>query len=186
MFRSWHKRLSWWHGYRQGKAGGEWDRPWWAREDAHATAYVDGKRSSFKPHPKHVHIPRLEIEASTDPSDYEIENSPHWPPPLPPPPPKLSPEQEAERARQLRGVAYLIVLPCWVFHKNDADPWPSRLHGHHNERPLKLDAVTGLIYSIKTREHVQTLRPRELMRIQVALINSKDFADRARVLIGSV
>jgi hypothetical protein len=131
------------------------------------------------------YIRPLEIEASTDPSNYEIADSPYWPPPTPPPPPKLSPEEEeAERVRISRPVAALVVWPCWIFHKNDADPWPSKLHGHHNERPLKLDAVSGFIYSIQTREHVQTLRPKELMRIQMALITSKDFGDRARALIG--
>jgi hypothetical protein len=129
------------------------------------------------------YIRPLEIKASTDPLDYEIENSRYWPPP---PPPKFSLEEQAERDRDRRPVAYLIVLPCWVFHKSDPDPWPSTLHGHHSERPLKLDAISGFIYNIKTREHVQTLRPKELRRIQMALIDSKDFSDRARVLTGFV
>jgi hypothetical protein len=60
------------------------------------------------------------------------------------------------------------------------------LHGHHNERPLKLDAITGFIYSIQTRKHVQSLRRRELERVQLAPMSSKDFGDRARALLGIV
>jgi hypothetical protein len=124
----------------------------------------------------------LEIEASEYADDYEVLDSPYWPPP---PPPELSPE-ERERLMGEPPVAALIVLPCWIFHKNDADPWPSRLHGHHNQRPLKLDAITGYIYSIRTREHVQTLRRKSLIPIQTTLLASKDFGARARSLIGNI
>jgi hypothetical protein len=112
--------------------------------------------------------------------------SPYWPPLPSPPLPQLSPEEKAERDRTMLRASFLIVLPCWVFHKNDPDPWPSLLHGHHNERPLKLDAVTGFIYSIHTREYVQRLRPKALLPIQMTLLASKDFGHRARSLIGPV
>lgn len=189
--KSWHRRLSWKCGHRHGKTDQDYSCPWWALEDVYEIAYLQGSgskslRRAVRSPPTEIYIRPLEISASTDPSDYELEDSPYWPPPAPPPPPELSPEEkEAEEARTFGHAAY-IVLPCWVFHKNDADPWPSRLHGHHNERPLKLDAISGLIYNVKTRQHVQTLRPKELMRIQIALMNSKDFGDRARALFGSV
>jgi hypothetical protein len=185
MFRSWQRKLSWKHGHRDSKAGRAYYCPWWACEADYELAYLVGEPKRITSPPANIYFRPVEISASTDAYDYEIEDSPYWPPPAPPPRPKLSPEEEAERERILSCPAY-IVLPCWIFHKNDPDPWPSRLHGHHNERPLKLDAVTGFIYSIKTRERVQTLRPKELMRIQLSLMNSKDFADRARALIGHV
>jgi hypothetical protein len=72
-----------------------------------------------------------------------------------------------------------------MFHKNDPDPWPSLLHGHHNEKPLKLDAITGFIYKIHTRKHVQSLRPKALLPIQRQLMMSKDFGDRVLALIGA-
>jgi hypothetical protein len=52
------------------------------------------------------------------------------------------------------------------------------LHGHHNERPLKLDAITGFVYSIRTREHVQSLEPIGLlMRISL----SRNLVEAARM-----
>jgi hypothetical protein len=189
--KSWHRRLSWKRGHRHGKADQDYYCPWWALEDIYESAYLQGSgskspRRAVRSPPAEVYIRPLEISASTDPSDYELEDSPYWPPPPPPLPAELSPEEKAERDRNSRSVVFLIVLPCWIFHKNDADPWPSKLHGHHNERPLKLDAISGFIYNIKTREHVQTLRQRELVRIQIALMKSKDFGDRARALVGSL
>jgi hypothetical protein len=189
--KSLHRRLSWKRGYRHGKARKDYSRPWWALEDIYEAAYRKGSGTKSPPRevrspPREIYIRPLELSASTDPFDYEIKDSPHWPPPAPPPRPEPIPKEEtAERDRTFGHAAY-IVLPCWVFHKNDADPWPSRLHGHHNERPLKLDAISGFIYNIKTRQHVQTLRPKELMRIQMALVNRKDFGDRARALIGAL
>jgi hypothetical protein len=76
---------------------------------------------------------------------------------------------------------YLRVVSVWIFHKNDADPWSSILHAHHSERPLKLDAITGNIFDVRTRQMVQRLKPKELARIQVELFASKDFGERARV-----
>lgn len=116
----------------------------------------------------------LEIYASSNPIDYEVDDCLDWPP-RPILPIKTSG----------RPLAHFTVLPCWIFHKADPDPWPSLLHGHHNERPLKLDAITGFIYNIHTRKHVQSLRPKALLPIQTKLMTSKDFADRARALIQS-
>jgi hypothetical protein len=118
---------------------------------------------------------KLEIYASSNPIDYEVADCPDWP--RPPEPPKT---------KSGRPLATLIVRPYWVFHKTDTDPWPSLLHGHHSEKPLKLDAITGFIYHIHTRKHVQSLRLKALFPIQKQLRMSKDFGDRALVLIGPV
>jgi hypothetical protein len=56
----------------------------------------------------------------------------------------------------------LIVRARWIFHKNDPDPWPSRLHGHHTSLPLKLDAITGNIFSIHTRQRIERVKRKEL------------------------
>jgi hypothetical protein len=120
--------------------------------------------------------PSLKIIASSDPNDYEIVGSPHWP--LPPSPKRPPPGG--------KPLAYLIVRACWIFHKNDPDPWPSMLHGHHNEQPLKLDALNGFIYDIQSRGHVQTLKRKVLLPIQRQLLRSKDFGDRARTLMGAI
>src|SRR5262245_4665398 len=46
----------------------------------------------------------------------------------------------------------------WNFHKADADPWPSPLHGHDYDKHLKLDATTGDIYDAGTRKRCMTLK----------------------------
>ena len=66
----------------------------------------------------------------------------------------------------------------WNFHKNDPDHWPSNLHGHDYDKGVKLDALTGNIYDVGTREHRMKLSQKELDRIQQELRNSKDFADK--------
>jgi hypothetical protein len=143
--------------------------PWWADDEEYMLGYVCGHIPDLSDHLSQFDElddqweRALKIEASPDPDDYEIDESPHWPPPRPP---KLTPEEEERLHERMGLVAELNVWPCWVFHKNDADPWPSRLHGHHNARPLKLDAINGFIYSIHTRKHVQTLRPKALLPIQ--------------------
>ncbi len=72
----------------------------------------------------------------------------------------------------------------WEFHKADADPWPSPLHAHHYEAGLKLDAITGKFYRTGTRIEQGRLKPKELRRIQIGLLNSKDFAVRTRQYLG--
>jgi hypothetical protein len=114
---------------------------------------------------------RLEIEASESQKDYEFTSE--WPPPV-----------QRRRKRRDPNLLYLTVRPVWIFHKSDADPWPSLLHGHHNQRPLKLDAITGEIFNIHSRKCVQKLKSKELARIQAQLFSSKDFAQRAEALIG--
>jgi hypothetical protein len=71
----------------------------------------------------------------------------------------------------------------WDFHKSDADPWPSPLHGHDYEKGLKLDAITGEIYDTATRERCKVLKRRHLKSVQQELRQSKDFADSVRRLI---
>lgn len=72
----------------------------------------------------------------------------------------------------------------WQFHKNDVDPWPSRLHGHHSWASVKLDAVTGDLFRINTRQHVGRIKPKELIFVQTRLLLSKDFSERTKELLG--
>ena len=65
----------------------------------------------------------------------------------------------------------------WKFHKMDADPWPSVLHGHEYDHNLTLDAITGKIYDATTRAHCNQLRTKSLHDVQAQLRASKDFAD---------
>jgi hypothetical protein len=76
-----------------------------------------------------------------------------------------------------------VPYPCreWQFHKTDPDPWPSPLHGHHCEEPIKLDAITGELWEIPTRKRVGRLKREELKRIQGDLLRSKDFAEKSRL-----
>jgi hypothetical protein len=180
----WHREKSWKCGLRDRKVGKPFKVPAWASRRSYNAGYTHHERQLAVDNPRFSDLERfsrpLEITASTNQFDYEVQDSAYWPPP---PPRHLLPEEQAEIDRLMRNSAALIVMPCWVFHKNDPDPWPSILHGHHNERPLKLDAISGFIYSIQTRKHVQSLRHRELGRVQLALMNSKDFGDRARAVI---
>jgi hypothetical protein len=61
----------------------------------------------------------------------------------------------------------------WNFHKTDVDPWPSKLHGHSGRQ--KLDAITGQIYDVNTRQQVGQLAKKPLARLQSALRGNKDF-----------
>jgi hypothetical protein len=183
----WYREKSWQRGLQDERGAKPQKPPLWALKRSYLAGYSHRERELAYDHTlldtRSQFFRPLEITASTEPSDYEWDAPEYWPPP---PPLALSAEQHAQRNRIMRDSAALVVWPCWIFHKNDADPWPSRLHGHHNERALKLDAITGFIYSIQTRKHVQSLRRRELERIQCALFASKDFADRARELIQSI
>jgi hypothetical protein len=73
----------------------------------------------------------------------------------------------------------------WKFNKTDVDPWPSELHGHDYDKHLKLDALTGLIYDVATRQCCKKLKAKKLAVIQTELRKSSDFADRIVALIGS-
>jgi hypothetical protein len=66
----------------------------------------------------------------------------------------------------------------WRFHKNDADQWPSRLHGHDKAANLVLDALTGQAYDSTTRQCCFRLNKKEITRIQEGLRRSADFVHR--------
>lgn len=68
----------------------------------------------------------------------------------------------------------------WQFHKNDADPWPSELHGHCKH--FVLDPITGDVYNSVTRKYCFTLKPKERDKVQARLLSSKDFAEKAKKL----
>ena len=72
----------------------------------------------------------------------------------------------------------------WRFHKEDRDDWPSKLHGHDYEKGLKIDAITGDIYDVRTRQRLKKLKPRDLEVIQKQLRSSEDFSEKTRALIG--
>lgn len=74
----------------------------------------------------------------------------------------------------------------WQFHKSDVDIWPSPLHGHDYDKGLKLDAITGDIYDVGSRQMCKRLRPADLKVIQDELRGSKDFHDRVITLIDGV
>lgn len=71
----------------------------------------------------------------------------------------------------------------WEFHKTDPDPWPSLLHGHEYEKNLKLDAITGKIYDVATRQRCKRIKDTDLAEIQDILRRSKDFSDKVVALI---
>jgi hypothetical protein len=61
----------------------------------------------------------------------------------------------------------------WVFHKNDADEWPSLIHAHDYDKGLKLDAITGKIFDAATKEHCKDLKRRDLAVLQNELRMSR-------------
>jgi hypothetical protein len=66
----------------------------------------------------------------------------------------------------------------WRFHKSDPDNWPSALHGHDYEKNLKLDAFTGDIYDVGTRNRCKKLSDKALASIQGELRASADFGPK--------
>ncbi len=87
------------------------------------------------------------------------------------------------------GARYLIEKDIksggyvWRFHKTDPDSWPSPLHGHDYEHGLKLDAITGKIYNVITRQPCMTLKSKDLQSVQSDLRESKDFKDAVSSLV---
>jgi hypothetical protein len=55
-------------------------------------------------------------------------------------------------------------------HKNDADPWPSKPHGHIYEQNIKIDLSNGMCY--RKRKHIYTMKKKELMQLR-ALCTSR-------------
>jgi hypothetical protein len=74
----------------------------------------------------------------------------------------------------------------WIFHKTDADAWPSPLHGHDYDSGLTLDATTGHVYDAVTREWRCTLKSKHLKDVQAKLRASKDFKDIVASLIDTI
>ena len=70
----------------------------------------------------------------------------------------------------------------WKFHKSDADAWPSPLHGHEYDKGLILDAITGDIYDVGTRERCKTFKAGDLEAVQAELRASKDFEEAAALI----
>lgn len=62
----------------------------------------------------------------------------------------------------------------WIFHKTDADSWPSPFHGHDYERNLKIDAITGKLYDVSTRKIIGKLKKNKLADLQSKLKKSPD------------
>ncbi len=98
---------------------------------------------------------------------------------------------EAEIAEEYQALRYLTEVTVkrdgyiWIFHKADADQWPSALHAHEYDKNLKLDALTGDIYDAATRQRCKKLSPKELARIHAQLGQSKDLSARLATLLHS-
>jgi len=71
----------------------------------------------------------------------------------------------------------------WRFHKNDADDWPSIIHGHDYEANLKLNPFDGKFFDTTTREYQGRLTKRQLRTVQRGLLRSKDFEERFKKLL---
>lgn len=71
----------------------------------------------------------------------------------------------------------------WKFHKTDPDDWPSPLHGHDYDKGLKLDALTGDIFDVGTRQRCKSIKDAILEDIRAQLRASKDFKEVVATLI---
>lgn len=71
----------------------------------------------------------------------------------------------------------------WVFHKVDEDTWPSALHGHDYGKGLKIDAISGGIFTVESKSRLGALKKKKLIELQSALREHKDFKDRAGSLL---
>ncbi|HUI19967.1 MAG TPA: hypothetical protein VLZ74_02850 [Methylocella sp.] len=98
---------------------------------------------------------------------------------------QITAEDDLRQVKEGRGKLFVpYPMREWQFHKNDADTWPSPLHGHHSAEPIKIDAIDGSLWHIKTKKRVGKVKLKELDRIQWDLLNSKDFVDKATTLFG--
>ncbi|URW75917.1 hypothetical protein M9980_01415 [Sphingomonas donggukensis] len=100
--------------------------------------------------------PAIVFEASTDADDIE-------------PVAASGPILLVEKTLRLDGYV-------WQFHKSDADPWPSPLHGHDYERGLVIDGITGQIYDKATGTEVFKLKRKPLEELHQQIRASKDLA----------
>ena len=53
----------------------------------------------------------------------------------------------------------------WIFHLTDADYWPCVPHGHNDEKGLKLDIITGEVFSASGGKCVGHATPKELNKL---------------------
>lgn len=53
----------------------------------------------------------------------------------------------------------------WVFHLTDADYWPCVPHGHNDEKGLKLDIITGEVFSDTEGKRVGQVTLKELNKL---------------------
>lgn len=99
----------------------------------------------------------------------------------PAPPVALTLELDADSIES-PGITQMMLLEkelkaggyTWIFHKSDADPWPSPVHGHDYEHGLVLDAVTGKIYQVSNRKEVGTLKKKKLVKLQQDIKGNED------------
>ncbi len=61
----------------------------------------------------------------------------------------------------------------WVFHKTDADNWPSVPHGHYKNEVL--DIYAGLVYNKSTKQYLYTFGKKQISKVQKELSEKKDF-----------
>ena len=71
----------------------------------------------------------------------------------------------------------------WRFHKNDADHWPSPLHGHEVNGRKVVDGLTGEVFDKSTRKMLGKLNKKALSRLHEALKKNKDIGPLAQKLI---
>ena len=67
----------------------------------------------------------------------------------------------------------------WEFHKNDPDNWPSLLHGHDYEQGLKIDAITGDIFVVATKQKYATLKKKKLENLHQQIRSCSDLKSLA-------
>jgi hypothetical protein len=58
----------------------------------------------------------------------------------------------------------------------------SPLHGHDYSKGMKVDAISGQIYDVLTRQRCGSMKEKRLNEMQRQLRQSKDFSDRATAL----
>lgn len=109
----------------------------------------------------------------------------------PPPPPSVLDISYETDAVELDESAFRLLLEkklkvggcVWKFHKDDADDWPSELHGHDYDQNTVINAATGDIFDKTTRDHVGTMKKKDLAALHVALRTCKDTQDLANRLL---
>ena len=76
--------------------------------------------------------------------------------------------------KEIKGDGYI-----WMFHKTDVDNWPSVFHGHDYENGLKIDAISGEIYDVASRQRCMCLKRKALATLHGKLRACKDTKARA-------